>query len=39
MSDLERRVEQFLRHLSIERGAAKNTISSYRRDLMAYLEH
>jgi integrase/recombinase XerD len=38
MSDLARRVDEYLRHLSIERGAAKNTISAYRRDLDAYLD-
>ncbi len=31
-------VESFIRHLSIERGLAKNTTDSYRRDLARYLE-
>lgn len=38
MSELDKRVEDFLRHLSIERGAAKNTTAAYRRDLGAYLD-
>ena len=31
-------IDDYLRHLSIERGLAKNTISSYRRDLRNYSE-
>lgn len=30
-------VEQYLRHLSIERGLAKNSLAAYRRDLSLYL--
>jgi integrase/recombinase XerD len=33
---LNRQVESYLRHLSIERGLAKNTVAAYRRDLQAY---
>ena len=33
-----REVEAFLRHLSIERGLAKNSLAAYRRDLVKYLE-
>ena len=32
-------VEAFLEMMSAERGAAKNTLSSYERDLQSYLEH
>lgn len=34
---MESRLEQFLGHLSIERGASANTVEAYRRDLRAYL--
>jgi integrase/recombinase XerD len=37
MSELSRQVDDYLRHLRIERGSAKNTVVSYRRDLDAYL--
>lgn len=37
MKSLRQLVDEYLRHLSIERGLAKNTISSYRRDLNYYL--
>lgn len=33
---LDRQVESYLRHLTIERGLAKNTVAAYRRDLGAY---
>lgn len=36
-STLDRCVDQYLRHVSIERGLAINTIAAYRRDLAAYL--
>lgn len=36
---LERLVEKYLRHLSLERGLAKNTLESYRRDLADYLTY
>ncbi|WP_435277505.1 site-specific tyrosine recombinase XerD [Rhodococcus yananensis] len=32
-------LDAYLNHLTVERGAAVNTISSYRRDLTRYLEH
>ncbi|MFM6977312.1 MAG: site-specific tyrosine recombinase XerD [Micrococcales bacterium] len=34
---LQKSVDSYLRHLSIERGVSKNTISAYRRDLAGYL--
>jgi integrase/recombinase XerD len=37
MKPLGQLVDEYLRHLSIERGLAKNTISAYRRDLSGYL--
>lgn len=39
MNQLATQVENYLRHLAIERGVAKNTLSSYRRDLNRYLEY
>ena len=35
--ELERTVQAYLDHLAVERGVAKNTLSSYRRDLRRYL--
>lgn len=32
----ERAIDTFLRHITLERGLAQNTVSSYRRDLQAY---
>jgi integrase/recombinase XerD len=37
MKSLAQLVEEYLRHLSIERGLAKNTRAAYRRDLSGYL--
>ena len=37
MKTLAQLAEDYLRHLSIERGLSKNTISAYRRDLSSYL--
>lgn len=34
--NLQRAIESYLRHLAIERGLAKNTLSAYRRDLSSY---
>jgi integrase/recombinase XerD len=36
---VEGQVQGYLDHLTIERGVAANTISSYRRDLRRYVEH
>ena len=36
---LESQLQGYLDHLTIERGAAANTLSSYRRDLRRYQEH
>jgi integrase/recombinase XerD len=33
---LERAVDSYLRHVSIERGLSENTVAAYRRDLAAY---
>lgn len=38
-SALETAVDRYLRHVSIERGLAGNTVAAYRRDLCAYLAH
>lgn len=38
-STLQDQVQAYLDHLSIERGVAANTLSSYRRDLRRYTEH
>lgn len=35
---IDKSVESYLRHLTIERGVAKNTSAAYRRDLGIYLE-
>lgn len=37
--DVERAVRTYLDHLTVERGLAANTLSSYRRDLGRYLAH
>ncbi len=34
---LERAVDRYLRHVSIERGLSANTVAAYRRDLASYL--
>ncbi|MBN9195831.1 MAG: site-specific integrase, partial [Microbacterium sp.] len=34
---LDRAVDVYLRHVSIERGLSEHTIAAYRRDLTAYL--
>jgi integrase/recombinase XerD len=34
---LERAVDSYLRHVSIERGLSENTVAAYRRDLDGYL--
>ena len=36
---VQRAVRTYLEHLSVERGLAANTLSSYRRDLRRYVEH
>lgn len=36
---LEGQVQAFLNHLAVERGAARNTLSSYQRDLRRYQQH
>jgi len=33
---LERAISNYLRHVTIERGLAANTVAAYRRDLTAY---
>ena len=38
-STLDDQMQGYLDHLAIERGAAANTLSSYRRDLRRYAEH
>ncbi|MBC7631246.1 site-specific tyrosine recombinase XerD [Aeromicrobium sp.] len=37
-TDVERAVQDYLSHLSVERGLADNTLRSYRRDLRRYLD-
>ena len=32
-------IEEFLAHLTSERGRARNTVAAYRRDLAAYVRH
>ena len=39
MKSLAQLVDEYLRHLSIERGLAKNTVAAYRRDLNGYLAY
>jgi len=36
MASLQSLIDAYLRHLAIERGVAKNTLSAYRRDLDRY---
>ncbi|NBW73798.1 MAG: site-specific tyrosine recombinase XerD, partial [Microbacteriaceae bacterium] len=38
MARIDQLVEQYLRHLTIERGMSKNTVLAYRRDLNGYLQ-
>jgi integrase/recombinase XerD len=35
---LQRAIDEYLRHLTIERGMAKNTVLAYRRDLQRYFD-
>jgi integrase/recombinase XerD len=37
MKTLQQLVDEYIRHLTIERGLSKNTISAYKRDLASYL--
>ena len=39
VSALEGQLQEYLDHLTIERGVASNTLSSYRRDLRRFQEH
>jgi integrase/recombinase XerD len=39
MKSLAQLVDDYLRHLTIERGLAKNTVAAYRRDLASYLTY
>lgn len=39
MKTISQLAEDYLRHLSIERGLAKNTLAAYRRDLAGYLDY
>lgn len=39
MPSLEQLVDSYIRHLTIERGMAKNTLAAYRADLRRYLEY
>lgn len=36
---IDRLIESYLRHLTVERGMSKNTISAYRRDLARYQQY
>ena len=38
MKTLQQLVDDYIRHLTIERGLSKNTISAYKRDLLSYLK-
>ncbi|MFP7760138.1 site-specific tyrosine recombinase XerD [Marisediminicola sp. LYQ134] len=38
-SALDRAVDQYLRHVAIERGLSRNTVAAYRRDLAGYREY
>ncbi|WP_344967478.1 tyrosine recombinase [Streptosporangium fragile] len=39
MSETEAVLSSYLAHLAVERGLAANTLASYRRDLIRYVEH
>lgn len=39
MAKLQQSVDSYLRHLTIERGMAKNTLLAYKRDLNSYLNY
>ncbi|AWS42167.1 MULTISPECIES: site-specific tyrosine recombinase XerD [Streptosporangium] len=39
MSETEAVLSRYLAHLAVERGLAANTLASYRRDLLRYVEH
>ena len=39
MANFDSLVDSYIRHLTIERGVAKNTIAAYRRDLARYLAY
>ncbi|MFM6967251.1 MAG: site-specific integrase, partial [Rhodoluna sp.] len=39
MAGFEYLVDSYIRHLTIERGVAKNTIAAYKRDLRRYVDY
>jgi integrase/recombinase XerD len=39
MAKLQQSVDSYLRHLTIERGLAKNTLLAYKRDLSSYIKY
>ena len=39
MNSLDQIADEFINHLLVEKGLARNTVAAYSRDLLLYLDH